>query len=187
MVAQLIGPNLLQVVLAQYHVLDQLSDFLIEFDHVRPLMNKVLYILPFLEFGVEAVVLLGSATERVNQSTKQLRRHKGLHLRLLDPQYVRVRVETNLLERLHHLVLDFLVSDGWRGKRLLRFARLSFTHRHVSDRVSIYSQSWMLQLVEHLLTTCNRCRALHIGNGRGSHHGRRALDLCSSGVVTTRL
>ena len=49
MILQLVGLKLSQVVLTQNHMLNKLSDFLIELDHIWLLVNEILNLLPLLE------------------------------------------------------------------------------------------------------------------------------------------
>jgi hypothetical protein len=48
-ILQLVGLKLSQVVLTQNHMLNKLSDFLIELDHIWLLVNEILNLLPLLE------------------------------------------------------------------------------------------------------------------------------------------
>ena len=66
MVLQLLSFQLFEVVLAQNHVLDELSDLLVEFDHVRLLVDEILDLLPVLEHVVR-VGFLGPSSEAAHQ------------------------------------------------------------------------------------------------------------------------
>ena len=63
MVFKLVFMELLQVVGAQDHMLDKLSDFLVEFDHVWSSVDKVLDLRPFEELRFS---FLGTSAERAN-------------------------------------------------------------------------------------------------------------------------
>ena len=52
MVFKLLGLELFEVVLTQDHMLDELSDFLVEFYHVWFLVDEVLDLLPLLEHDI---------------------------------------------------------------------------------------------------------------------------------------
>jgi len=69
MIFELIFMELLQIVIAQNHVLDKLCDFLVEFYHVRSTMDKVLDRLPVEE---RRLCFLGSSSERANQFAENL-------------------------------------------------------------------------------------------------------------------
>lgn len=65
MVLQLVVLQLHQIVLTQYHVLDQLGDLLVELDDVGFLVHEVLDLDPLKEHRV-AVGLLAATTETVD-------------------------------------------------------------------------------------------------------------------------
>ena len=65
-ILQLLSLQLLQVILAQNHVLNQLSDLLVKFDHIWLLMDEVLDLLPVLEHVV-SVGFLGASSEAAHQ------------------------------------------------------------------------------------------------------------------------
>ena len=97
--------KLFEVVAAQDHVLDQLCDFLVEFDDVGLSVDEVLNGLPVLEQKV-VVGLLRATSKTVYQLTEHLCGSKRLHLWLLDPEDIRVEIEPDLMEALDHLLLD---------------------------------------------------------------------------------
>lgn len=110
MILQLTLLKLLKIVTAQDHMLNQLSDLLIEFDYVWLSVDEVLNGLPVLEEEV-VVGLLRTTSEAINQFTKHLRCRECLNLWLLDPEDVRVKIEPDLVEALNHLLFDLLWSD----------------------------------------------------------------------------
>lgn len=57
MILQLVGPQLIQVVFAQDHVLNQLSNLLIELDNVWLAMDEILNSNPFLEHAIVVCLL----------------------------------------------------------------------------------------------------------------------------------
>jgi hypothetical protein len=89
MVFELVFVQLLQVVFAQDHVLDKLSELLVELDYVGPSVDEVLDLWPF-----EEVVLgfLGTSAERADQFAKDLRSFESWSLWLFNSQNVRVHV-----------------------------------------------------------------------------------------------
>lgn len=71
MVFELALLKLFEIITAQDHVLDQLCDFLVEFDHVGLSVHEVLDGLPVLEEEV-VVGLLRATSETIYQLTKHL-------------------------------------------------------------------------------------------------------------------
>ena len=75
-ILQLTLLELVQIVLAQDHVLNQLSDFLVEFDHVWFSVHKVLDRTPIMEQSI-IVRLLRATTERVHHLAEHLSGRKS--------------------------------------------------------------------------------------------------------------
>ena len=90
-------------------MLNQLSDFLVEFYHVWLPVNEVLDGLPIFKHLV-AVGLLRAASERINQLAKHLRSCEGLSQWFFDSQHILVEVESDFGERVGHVLLDHLRS-----------------------------------------------------------------------------
>lgn len=66
MIFQLVRFQLLKVILTQNHVLDKLSNFLVELNNIRFLMNKILNLLPILEHQI-VVHFLRTTSERIDE------------------------------------------------------------------------------------------------------------------------
>ena len=77
--------QLLQVVLATNHMLDQLGDFLVEFDYIWFFMHKINNLPPFKKHGVSVHFLL-TPSETAYHFAQHLTRAHGLWLWLLDPE-----------------------------------------------------------------------------------------------------
>ena len=84
MVLELTRLELPQVVLAQNHMLDQLSYFLVEFYHVWLSVDKILDALPVFKHSV-AARLLRTTSESINQLAEHLGSCEGLSEWLFDP------------------------------------------------------------------------------------------------------
>jgi len=108
-VLELIVSQLLEVVLAADHVLDQLGDLLVELDHIWLLVNKFNNLLPFSEKSVSVYLLL-STSETSNDLAEHLTGSHGLWLWLLDSEQVIVTVKFDAFKGLEHLLLDNFFS-----------------------------------------------------------------------------
>ena len=87
MILQLIRLYLHDIVTTQYHVLNQLRDFLVKLDHIGLPVHKILNHGPLRKLGIH-FLLLGPALESANQPTQQLRSNHGIVLWLLDAKDV---------------------------------------------------------------------------------------------------
>jgi hypothetical protein len=74
MILELVVLQLLQIVLTQNHVLDQLSDFLVQLDHIWFPVDEVLDGLPVQEVGLH---LLSTSTEGADQFAQELGGFEG--------------------------------------------------------------------------------------------------------------
>ena len=106
MVLELLRLQLLNIVLANDHVLNEHRQLLVELHNIRSPVNEVLNRGPLLELRVLDVSLQLPAAERRDETAEQLGGDKSLGLRLLNPQDVAVDVKANPLEGLDHLVGD---------------------------------------------------------------------------------
>lgn len=91
MVLELVMLDLIQILFAQYHVLDQLRDLLVELDDVRLSVHEVLHRRPLLELGVLAA-FLRTASEGADESAEDLGRDESRVLRLLYSQDIGIDV-----------------------------------------------------------------------------------------------
>jgi len=137
MVFELALLKLFEIIAAQDHVLDQLCDFLVEFDHVGLSVHEVLDGLPVLEKKV-VVGLLRATSETIYQLTKHLWGRKRLNLWLLDPEDIRVKIKPDLVEALDHFLFNLLYSYllVWGIMRLFHLVLYSTTFEGVVLRIS---------------------------------------------------
>ena len=105
-ILELLRLQLLDIVFANDHVLNEYSQLLVELHYIRTPVNEVLNRRPLLELRVLDVSLQLAAAERCDETAEQLGGDKSLGLRLLNPEDVAVDVKANPLEGLDHLVGD---------------------------------------------------------------------------------
>lgn len=91
-------------------MLNELSDFLVEFYHVWFLVDEVLDLLPLLKHDI-VVHLLWSTSERINKLAKHSGCQKRLILWLLYPQNVGIQVKLDSRKCFSHFSFDLLFSN----------------------------------------------------------------------------
>ena len=116
-ILQLAMPQLVEIICAQNHVLNQLSDFLMEFYHIWLSVHEVLDCSPILEECV-VVGLLGASSEWVHHFAEHLCRCESRALWLLDPEYVPIDVQSDFSESCYHITSNLFSCYGLLALRL---------------------------------------------------------------------
>ena len=99
-VLELVGLQLLQVVLRKDHMLDELGDLLIELHHVGRLVHELLDGLPVLEGAI--VVLLRAASEAQDKFAEHLACSESVGGGLLDSKNIIITIKLNIRKGLDH-------------------------------------------------------------------------------------
>ena len=116
MVFQLVGFELLEVILRQNHVLNKLSDFLVELYNVWLSMNKILDWLPLLKHTF-IIGFQRTSSKWVHKFAKHLWCSECLSLRLFNSKNVLVKIQSYFCKCADHISHNN-VSIEWSLDRL---------------------------------------------------------------------
>jgi hypothetical protein len=115
MIFQLVVFQLLKILRAQNHVLNELGNFLIKLNHIRLLVNKITNIFPGRKGSIVAGFLLTSS-EATYHAAQHLASRHCLRLRLFDSQDIIIAIKVNARKGIKHFFFYHFFSERYHNK-----------------------------------------------------------------------